>query len=170
MKLAVATLLASAALGAFAIARVWNFTCDDAFITFRYSRNLVRGVGPTYNVEPPRAEGYTSFLWMALMAVPHLAHADPVATAKVLGVALTLLTVGACFGIGWSLCGDVGRDERVLGAALGAALFAAYHLTAVHAVSGMETALAAFLLALLAWLAVSERWAGSPAACRRARR
>jgi hypothetical protein len=40
-----------------------HFWLDDAFITFRYARNLASGLGPVFN--PGEAvEGYTSFLWM----------------------------------------------------------------------------------------------------------
>jgi arabinofuranosyltransferase len=42
---------------------------DDAFITFRYSLNLATGAGPVYNVGEA-VEGYTSFLWMLLAAIP----------------------------------------------------------------------------------------------------
>lgn len=49
--------------------RFW-FVCDDAFITFRYSRNLARGLGPRYNLgEHVPVEGYSNFLWM-LLATP----------------------------------------------------------------------------------------------------
>jgi hypothetical protein len=46
---------------------VWRlrFICDDAFITFRYSKNLALGNGPRFNLgggDP--VEGYSNFLWM----------------------------------------------------------------------------------------------------------
>src|SRR5262249_15745005 len=42
---------------------------DDAYVSFRYARNLVRGKGLVYNVGEP-VEGYTNFLWTMLAAVP----------------------------------------------------------------------------------------------------
>jgi arabinofuranosyltransferase len=45
----------------------YSFVCDDAFITFRVARNLSSGIGPVFN-PGERVEGYTSFLWMILMA------------------------------------------------------------------------------------------------------
>ena len=161
-KLAALTVLLACAIAAWAMWNLWDFTCDDAFITLRYSRNLAQGAGPTFNREPPpRAEGYTSFLWMLLATVPHLALADPVGVAKAAGVLFTLLTIATCLRTAWLLCDEAGRGERLLSAALAAALFAAYPLTAVHGVSGMETALAAFLASLLGWLAVRGQ-AGPP--------
>jgi arabinofuranosyltransferase len=48
---------------------VWRFRfiCDDAFITFRYSKNLALGNGPRFNLggaDP--VEGYSNFLWMLI--------------------------------------------------------------------------------------------------------
>ena len=70
----------------------WHFTIDDAYITFRYAGNLARGHGPVYN-PGERVEGYTSFLWMLLMAVVSAIGWDPVIAAKVLGTACSLLTL-----------------------------------------------------------------------------
>ena len=50
------------------------FWIDDAFITFRYARNLADGLGPVFN--PGEAvEGYTTFLWM-LVSSAFFAMAD----------------------------------------------------------------------------------------------
>ncbi len=46
-----------------------GYWLDDAFIFFRYARNLAEGHGPVFN--PGEAvEGYTSFLWVLLCAIP----------------------------------------------------------------------------------------------------
>jgi arabinofuranosyltransferase len=47
----------------------YQFVCDDAFISFRYGRNLARGYGLTYNVSDGPVEGYSNFLWVLLSAV-----------------------------------------------------------------------------------------------------
>ncbi|MCL2825764.1 MAG: hypothetical protein FWD57_17365, partial [Polyangiaceae bacterium] len=58
---------------------------DDAFISFRYARNLVMGHGLVFN-PGERVEGYTNFLWTMLM-VPAVALDISVgATAVVLGL------------------------------------------------------------------------------------
>lgn len=61
------------------VARFW-YVNDDAYISFRYARNLVRGLGLRYNpAENPPLEGYSNFLW-TLMAAPVLAFGgDPAA-------------------------------------------------------------------------------------------
>src|SRR5262245_34549479 len=53
--------------------RFW-FVTDDAYISFRYARNLAHGFGLRYNVtENPPVEGYSNFLWTLLCAgIQHL--------------------------------------------------------------------------------------------------
>lgn len=49
--------------------RFW-FVVDDAFISFRYARNLAQGLGLRYNLgEHIPVEGYSSFLWVVICAV-----------------------------------------------------------------------------------------------------
>ena len=47
-----------------AFRRAW--VCDDAFISFRYARNLARGLGLVFNAGE-RVEGFTNFLWTLLL-------------------------------------------------------------------------------------------------------
>ncbi len=48
---------------------------DDAYISFRYARNLVEGNGLVFN-DGDRVEGYTNFLWTVLAAVPLASGAE----------------------------------------------------------------------------------------------
>ncbi len=50
------------------------FVCDDAFISFRYSRNLVNGLGLIYNENMAPIEGYSNFLWVIIGAVFYYFH------------------------------------------------------------------------------------------------
>jgi hypothetical protein len=61
------------------------WTCDDAFISFRYADNLVRGQGLVFN-PGERVEGYTNFLWTLLMALGLRLGAAAETWSKVLGV------------------------------------------------------------------------------------
>ncbi|HVU04208.1 MAG TPA: hypothetical protein VHE30_20765 [Polyangiaceae bacterium] len=45
-----------------------SWTCDDAFISYRYAKNLVLGHGLVFNVGE-RVEGYTNLLWTLWVAV-----------------------------------------------------------------------------------------------------
>lgn len=66
--------------------RAWWFLGDDAFIGFRYAKHLAEGFGPVWN-PGERVEGYTSFLWVVLMAGVHAAGGSPELVANVAGVA-----------------------------------------------------------------------------------
>ena len=71
-----------------------NYVADDAFITFRYVYNFVHGNGPVYN-PGERVEGYTHFLWVALLAGGQrlLPGVELVSIAKTLGILFGALTI-----------------------------------------------------------------------------
>ena len=81
---------------ALALASSWGYCLqDDAFISFRYGRNLVDGHGLVFN--PGEAvEGYTNPSWTVLSAgliALGLSPELPIIAAGVLGL-LGLITVG----------------------------------------------------------------------------
>jgi hypothetical protein len=127
-------------------ASIWDFTIDDAFITFRYAENLAAGHGPTYNAGQPPVEGYTTFLWMLLMAIPHLVGWDAVTFSKLLGVGAALGLMAVCYRFAARLVDAEEHGERSLIASAPVALLGVIPFSAVHAVSGMETTLFALLV------------------------
>ena len=74
----------------------FDFLTDDAYISFRYAKNWAAGHGAVFNVAPGEApvEGYTNFLWVALLALcERLGWPAPIASRAVsvaAGVALLL--------------------------------------------------------------------------------
>lgn len=70
-----------------ALIRSW--IADDAFIAFRYAANLADGNGPVFNTGE-RVEGYTSFLWMVLMAAGKLLGIKPPVFSVILGIIFAL--------------------------------------------------------------------------------
>lgn len=89
----------------------WNvvahyFLIDDAFISFRYARNLLDGHGLVFN-PGEMVEGYTNFLWVLLMAAAMGAGLPVEIVSNVIGIAAGagLLLAVAWFGArrtGWS--------------------------------------------------------------------
>src|SRR2546423_1033041 len=63
-----------------------SFTADDAYITFRYADHLADGHGPVWNLVGPRADGYTSPLWMTLIAATDVVGIGNEAASKVLSL------------------------------------------------------------------------------------
>lgn len=132
------------------------FTVDDAFITLRYASNLAKGHGPTWNPGDAPVEGYTTFLWMLVTTLPHLAGIDALAFAKIAGVLAAVATIGAAGLLAIVLAHGASREARLAAAAIAVVTVGCSTSTAVHAVSGMETTLFTFLLTLFA--ATLLRW------------
>ena len=74
------------------------FLCDDAFISFRYARNLLEGHGLVFN-PGEYVEGYSNFLWiLELAALWGTFGLRPEYTAQWLSVACTVGTLAALLG------------------------------------------------------------------------
>lgn len=73
-----------AGLGLYGGWRTLWFLTDDAYIAFRYVSNSYLGFGYTWNPPPFRpVEGYTSFLWVALLdGIWRLAGIEPPVAAN----------------------------------------------------------------------------------------
>ncbi|OLD65042.1 MAG: hypothetical protein AUI47_03120 [Acidobacteria bacterium 13_1_40CM_2_68_5] len=84
-----AGLLATLALLLAHVAVYW-FLTDDAFISFRYARNLRQGHGLVFNPDLDRVEGYTNFLWVVLLAGCDALGLPPETAANLLSLAATL--------------------------------------------------------------------------------
>ncbi|MCX5886391.1 MAG: hypothetical protein NT096_10865 [Proteobacteria bacterium] len=138
-------------------AKVWNFTVDDSYITFRYAENLAKGWGPTFNKLPPRAEGYSSILWTVIMAIPHIIVFSPVIFSKVLGLIFTIATLMITSVTVYSAERDTPSSARITGAIVAPLLFLSFPFCAIHAVSGMETALATLLYAIVVALFIPAK-------------
>ncbi|MGH9888397.1 MAG: hypothetical protein ACREBE_22875, partial [bacterium] len=127
------------------------WTCDDAYITFRYADNLVRGHGLVFNAGE-RVEGFTNLLWTLWSAVG-LALGLPAETwAGVSSIACFAATLALLARRGWSIARGLGVAWPLPIAAL---LAAAHHEGAVFATSGLETS-AFTLLAFAGYLLVSR--------------
>ncbi|MFH2035900.1 MAG: hypothetical protein ABIJ45_05805 [Candidatus Zixiibacteriota bacterium] len=74
----------------------FNFTQDDAFITFRYAENFINGHGLVFNIGE-RIEGYTNFLWTIIIILGRLAGLDPISFSRILGIFFGVGTIGLTF-------------------------------------------------------------------------
>ncbi len=83
------------------------WTCDDAFISFRYAQNLALGHGLVYNAGE-RVEGYTNLSWTLLLAAGIAAGQDPLAVARWLGI-------GCYAGLAGTLAAAAWRRRRAHG-------------------------------------------------------
>jgi hypothetical protein len=72
---------------------VYNFVCDDAFISFVYSRNLAEHGQLVFNVGLPPVEGYTNFLWTVVLGGLMALGVAPELAARVLGTVFGVATL-----------------------------------------------------------------------------
>jgi hypothetical protein len=128
--------------------------CDDAYISFRYVRNLVEGRGLVFN-PGERVEGYTNFLWvLELAAIWKAFGIRPEAACTVLSLFYTAGTVALTA----VLALRTPFRERRFAVALGALLLlAASHTFAIWATSGLETRQFTFFVLLAAACLFAER-------------
>ena len=138
-----AALTAAFAIHIALAARLW-FVCDDAYITFRYARNLANGMGLRFNpTESPPVEGYSNFLWVVVCAVFEALGLHPAQFAP----ALSHITA-ACLIILVYRTARITLQSGPMPAAMAALFLAASPMFATWSSSGLETmpfALAMFL-------------------------
>ena len=126
------------------VARCWqfNFLADDAFISFRYARNVSRGLGFVFN-PGDRVEGYTNFLLVVLLAGLNRLGVDIVTAGRICsitaGIAMVFLTATLVRRI------MPGRPWVNIGAAF---LVAMNPFVATWGASGLETTMFGALLLL----------------------
>lgn len=123
----------------------FNFTQDDAYISFRYAQNFVDGHGLVYNAGE-RIEGYTNFLWTIWLVLGRLVGFDLVLFSKVLGACFGLATILMLFRLGGIVTADEsGRPNPIIAGAACLVLGTTYAF-AYWTVAGLETAAFTFML------------------------
>jgi len=89
------------------IAWLNRFVQDDAFISFRYARNLAEGHGLVWNIGE-RVEGYTNFLWTVCLAPAFRLGVDVVLYSFALSLAAYICTLWCA----WRLAEDIWQERR----------------------------------------------------------
>jgi len=124
-----------------AVSLAW--TCDDAWISFRYAKNFVSGTGLVFN-PGERVEGYTNFLWVLMnapafpLAIPPETWANVMSLASFAGIVLLLARRA------WVRAGETGGP--LFPVPVAAAVVALNPDLQVWATGGLETAFFSFLL------------------------
>ena len=141
-----------------AVVQAWSlrFTCDDAYISFRYAQHFADGHGLVFNLDPNEApvEGYTNFswtMWLALGAMLGFAHDGLEIWSILWGVVChggTVLLLAAM--------ADRASSGRAL-VPIAACAYAAIHHASSLAPAGLETALFVLLATALMRFALALR-------------
>ncbi len=160
-----AALVGGAVLVVFAFhSHAWEFLCDDAYISFRYARNLADHGLLTFNVSPPEyVEGYTNFLWVMILAVGHWLGVECPTLAPMLTAVAAAISLALCAVLAADLRGESGVKLPDL---VGPALLVAWPEFVVWSSGGLEgsTALALVLAACVAFNRGRVSWAAGAAA------
>ncbi len=135
----------------------WDYSIDDAYITFRYSEHLADGHGLVFNIGDKPLEAYSNALWMFLLSLLYLIGLPTVLTAKILGIFFFVAAGWLWF---WYF-----RDSTSNYAWLAGPLFLFCPLTAFWAVSGLELGLHSFAIILaIIFILRKSNWSGLPLA------
>ena len=149
---AVLTLAAFVVLAAH-LALFWDWTSDDAYISFRYAENLAAGRGLVFN-PGENVEGFSNFPWVIVLALARLVGLSPVLTAKALGVLAAFLLLGLWL----KAAAEAGLGER--SRLSGLWMLAVSTGLAYFAMSGLETV--PYALLLFAAVRLERRFAQEP--------
>ena len=128
------------------LAFLFSFIQDDAYISLRYSYNLVKHQSLSWNVsDGPIVQGYTNFIWTIICAIP-------------LAMGLKIEVFSSAFGILLGLCTTIVSFKLCLAATNSRrkAFVATFLLSTNYSflsyfTGGLETQLVA-LLVTLSWL------------------
>ena len=125
-----------------------SYTMDDAFITYRYARNIAGGEGFVYN-SGERVQGTSTPLFTLLLA----GCAGVVGSDHIPAASRTIAFIADVFSLGilWGLLSAAGGPARFVTCIL----FAMYPKIVLVSISGMETPLVVFLM-LLSYLLLFE--------------
>lgn len=138
-----------------------RFTCDDAFINFRYVSNSMLGRGFVWNPAPfAPVEGYTSLLWLSVLrGVWTVTGLEPPVAVDY----ITLFFGFATLFVGWRLLLRMRLPAVLIGLVLLATATSRVFLTWLT--SGFETSMFVFLMTSWVWIASTNpqerplRWA-----------
>lgn len=116
----------------------YTFLTDDAFISFRYAKNLAEGYGLVFNPGFERVEGYTNLSWVLLLAGGYAVGIAPENAASILSIAATVALWAVLARFLWRDRPDGRKAYLILIPLL---LLALTRSVAVWSTSGLETRL-----------------------------
>jgi len=118
----------------------WNFTIDDAFISFRYAKNFIENGQIVFNVNKTPVEGYSNFLWVIWLSLGFLMNLDPIVFSKVSGIIFCHL----CIYVVYKLARLMNKSKN--SSAIISIFYALLPNIALWSIGGLETSLFSLFL------------------------
>jgi arabinofuranosyltransferase len=131
---------------------LYSFMCDDAYISFRYARNLIGGHGLVFN-HGERVEGYSNLLWILQLAAAWKLGVRPEFASHALSWAYTGATLWLVLAMGLRTRLSA---HRLLVAWLATAYLSIDRTFAVWTTGGLETRSFTFFVLLGLYLFTTE--------------
>lgn len=129
----------------------FGYTPDDTFIYLQFAKNLIHGNGISFNAGEP-SYGFTSPLWMFIIALGGRMGIDLLLAAKALDLVFASLALIAFYLVAYEII----RDASV--SILTTVAFSVNAWMVRWAGSGMETSLSVFLVLLTIWFCLRNEY------------
>lgn len=127
-----------------ALYTAWDFTTDDAYISWYYARQLASGKGLLWHATLPPVEGYSNFLWIIIAASVIKLQLPLVSSMKVISCCSLGLSLLFLYRLARLFCSPLLSILPVF-------LFSHYTGVAWWTVSGLETLFYCALSLALIW-------------------
>ncbi|MEO8211035.1 MAG: glycosyltransferase family 39 protein, partial [bacterium] len=117
-----------------------SFLSDDAFISYRYAENFIKGDGLVFN-QGEKVEGYTNFLWVMISSLLIKINIEPLAGARIISLIFSFLTLFVTY----LIAVQIFKVKGII-SLLGVTLLALNPGFILWSYSGMETVFFTFLI------------------------
>ncbi|MCX7999196.1 MAG: hypothetical protein N3A69_09650, partial [Leptospiraceae bacterium] len=124
----------------------FRWVCDDAFISFRYAKNLMDGLGLVFNTGE-FVEGYTNFLWTIGISLGMLFRIDPLRWVQFWGLVFFVSSIFLLYILSIRLSEEISENTKYF-FPLAAFSFALQTHAQIYATGGLETSFFGFLILL----------------------
>jgi len=129
-----------------------NYVMDDSYISFRYADNFSEYGKLIWNKnERQPTEGYSSLIWILILAIPAKLNLNLLLAARVISVICLIATYVIVLLTAFSIIENDSKKKSLVSLALSFSsfLFFSNRNLFAHLLSGMETSFALFTLTLL---------------------
>jgi hypothetical protein len=117
-----------------------NFTIDDAFISYRYAKNLFQEHQFVFNINEPPVEGYSNFLWVMWICIGYLMNIEPIIFSKISGILFSQFSIYVLYKLALLL----GKNKN--SSTLICIFYACLPNIALWSIGGLETSLFSLFL------------------------
>ena len=128
----------------------WNFIIDDAFISFRYAKNLFYNQQFAFNVNETPVEGYSNFLWVLWTTMSFPLNLDIVLFSKVSGMIFSHLSIFVLYKLAFRINKSKNFSNLVI------IFYALTPNVALWSIGGLETSLFSLLLTTSVYLFIND--------------